>query len=255
MIDATFIQAVTTLAQQAITPKLLPVNDDQQIMLIDGKRVDLAIDPPRRKHVAKDLSAIVAFAKDAANVADVSPSVWFSQAGAVCLIDDEIRRDEIRLKLEFSPQFNQLCNWINGQTNTLKQDKAVLLLRTMFRDCLGQAGDLLNILKRLKFVNNVSGGSNIAHGKASLSKNIEQEITGDASIPEFFTLVLPIFASAFVSVQNIEVAIHIDCATESFTFIPIPGACAKAIELAEADIGKALADMLGDGVKLYYGSP
>src|ERR1019366_1314195 len=128
-------------------------------------------------------------------------------------------------------------------------------LRTMFRDCMGPAGNLISLLKNLKFTNNASGEATISQGKASYSNKIDQELTGAGSIPEDFQLDVPVFASGFRSVQRMDLAISIDCPSQTFTFIPLPGGCTRAIIQAEAEIGEALEGGLEDGAKLYYGAP
>lgn len=255
MIDADFITAVAELGHKAHEPHNIKINDDAALVVIDGTLKEVSISPPRRRHTAKDLTAIIAFAK-----ANPGASVWYSVAGATCLTNDADRRDRIDFAPTFSPQLNTLIAWDKSQGNAMKQEAAVKILRTMFRDCLGRAGDLLGVMKSLKFKQGAAGGAEIGHGKASYNKSIENEITGAGSIPEWFTMDVSIFASGFPCVQGVDVAIWIDVPNEVFHFIPIPGAVARAIERAEEKIGEVLGEELGGvgnegDVRLYYGTP
>lgn len=253
MMDAEAIQAIVEVVTKIVLPQKVVIDDTKTIVVVNGQTQSYTTPPPRRQHSAEDLSAIVAFAMPVKE-SPRQASVWYNASAVTCLIDDADRRDAITLKLKLSPQFQKIREWEN-QSKPMKQADAVLLLRTMFRDCMGPAGNLISLLKNLKFTNNASGEATISQGKASYSSRIDQELTGAGSIPEDFQMDMPVFASGFLSIVRMDLAISIDCPTQTFTLIPLPGGCQRAINAAEMELGASLAASLGDGAKLYYGAP
>ena len=137
MMDADAIQAITGIIQRAVKPEKVVIDDTQTLVVVNGQTNAYTTAPPRRAHSAEDLSAIVAFAKDP------KASVWYNSNSVTCLIDDADRRDSIKLSLKLSPQFRRMLEW-ESQSKPMKQADAVLLLRTMFRDCIDRKSTRLN---------------------------------------------------------------------------------------------------------------
>ena len=255
MIDSTFIQKIAELGRDAASP-IHKVPGDNEALLVRGPdggftRYDL---PVRRNHIAGELTAII----DLYNRFDEA-EIWYSRKGIVVVIetgDDVAYRDRATLPLTYSPQLALLQEWEAGRCNVYSQAPAVLTIRTVFRRCLGKAGNLEAALKNIKFLSAASGSSAISHGKASVGKQIETQVAGVENIPEQFTLQVPVFNGGFASIQDVEVAIDLDPATQNIKFIPIPGDVEAAIGRAEAHIGTTLAEILGEkGTKVYLGQP
>ena len=215
----------------------------------DGNIVMVNAEPDPRDHKARDLSAIIAFAEAEQTK---NSAVWYSRDAVVCLINDDDRRDRVTLRLDLSPQILQLMAF-EKNTISLKQSQLVILLRTTFAGCLSTAGEIITIVRNLKFKATIDGQSNLQHGSSSVGRALQQEITGAKAIPEEITLDVPIFANAFNFTGRIRVAIDIDIATETFRLIPLPLEIERAIAGAENKIGEALNGSLD--VEALYGTP
>lgn len=252
---ADFLKALEAMAVKAGGPVTVPIPGTSSRLLVrqangDYEEVDGYI--PSRNHKANDISAIVEFAHQFFETA----AIWYSRTGVICLTDDNDREDRVSYALSYSPQLSHIQGWAAGIGNRLKQRDAILLLRTMFKNCLGRTGRFLENLRLLNFKTSSEGSSGIQHGKASVGKAIMSEVSGIEAIPESIVMDVPIFASGFKVNLPIEIAIELDPANETIGFIPIPGDIESAIALAEAEVGARIRKELGEvKVPVYYGTP
>lgn len=212
-------------------------------------------EPKPRQHYAGDLSAIALFAAKSGDKA----AVWFSRAGVVCFTDDATRRDYIQLPLDLSPQLKAVME-LERTRKPWKQRDLILFLRTTLRACLAPSGNIIAILRRVKFTVNSGAQSAIEHGKKSVGRQLDAEVTGTDVLPEYIGLDVPIFASGFPGITGrIELALEPDPETETFALIPIPGEVERLILSGEMAIGikvaEALAEMSAEDVPVYFGKP
>lgn len=245
-----FFEAISGQAVKASGLKVIKLPGPEHIYLIDqgeGRFQIRNTEPPPRKHKAFDISAVVQFAAK-----HESAAVWYSRVGVVCLTDDDTRRDEVRLVLSLSEQVKAIAT-ISGKP--FAQRDLILLMRTTFADCLGAAGDLLAVLRGVRFRSAAGGESMVKHGSRSVGKTLEQEITGTGALPEYVKLQVPVWGNAFLSVQTVRLALEPDPETETFKLIPLPGELERAIEAGEGRLGAVLREQLGKGAALYYGEP
>jgi hypothetical protein len=220
----------------------------------DGSLDRVEADRPPWAHEAHSLQAVVAIAKEAqaANFA----SVWYGADHVTALFGEDLR-NRVRLGLAHSEPFLQLHAWRTTKA-ALTQVELVRSLRTTFRDALAQAGELVNVLKRVNFTATAATQGEVGHGRASLGKQIAGEVTGTGVIPEYVTFNFPVFANACLRALrgSVECALEPDAATGTFRVIPLPGQLELAAESALAALGEQLRAELGEsGVGLYYGRP
>lgn len=215
----------------------------------DGTLTEKTAEPEPRDHKALDLSAVIAFATDYD-----APSVWYSRHSVTCLVNDEERRDKVRLSLDWSPPMKALMQ-LEARPDPMKQSQLVLLLRTTFARCLAPAGDILTAVRSLKFSAGSDGASSIQHTSVSVGRAIRSEITGAKVIPEEITLDVPIFANAFAFTGRVQCAIDIDPGAETFKLIPLPLEIERAVVSAEKRIAELLAEGIGESAPIYYGNP
>lgn len=235
---------------RAVTP---PGEPSHRYYLAEGEGVGRFVEaePAPRDHSARNLQPIIAWAKEVGTTC----SIWFSRCGITLLMDEDNRRDKVSLDLNLSPQMVKV---LELQTkNIFSQRELIFLLRTTFARCQDKCPAFLKALRDLKFKVNSEGGGNIQHGKTSIGKSVMQEVLQQDLLPEYVTLVVPIFENAYFALpQSIEFAVEIHPAEEKFQLIPIPGAIEDAIERAEAEIGLKITAMLeGANVGVYYGEP
>jgi hypothetical protein len=252
MIDSA-LKFISDQAVKASGPHINTVPaEPPYVYFVNGERK--IAEPAPRAHVAKDLSAIIAFAKASEEIQANTATVWYSADGVVCFIDDATRRDYIYLPLSFSPQLKEIIKW-GDRSPPIKHHAFILLLRTMFKYCLTQAPNLIANLRVVKFASSSTTNSATGSSKVSIGKSIEAEVSNADGIPEEFFFNVPIFAEPLSKMEGlIDVALQCDAGSESFTLIPTPGAVAKQIALAENAIGATLREELGEGV-VHYGSP
>lgn len=255
LFDALTGQAVAANAVTVVRPDAEP--DHVYYLFQQGKepkKVEAAASP--RRHRACDLQAVVAFAE---RCKDFGSVVWYCRTGVVCLTADEDRRDSVTLPLDLSPQMKAV-QALEAIKKAMGQAEIVFALRTTFKACLGRAGNLLEVLRRVNFSASSAGGGTVEHGKRSVGKSLESQITGAAALPEYVTLDVPIFATAFPGIRGtVECALEPYPETQTFQLLPLPGEVERAVAGGEKAVGELLAQQLAeagaDGVPVYYGQP
>jgi hypothetical protein len=135
-----------------------------------------------------------------------------------------------------------------------KQADFVRLLRITFAGCLGPAGNLLEIVRKIQFRVNQAGRSEVQHGKASIGKSLEAELTGAGALPEEVVFQVPIFESGFQDLEMVGCALEVDPQTETFQLIPYPRSIEEALSVAEERLGAELTASL-EGVRVFHGVP
>lgn len=236
-------------------------NQDGTLKLVESA-------PEPRSHTASDLTAIIAKAKEErglflAGIGDGDeldhggPEVWFSRSNVTLFLSGNDRRETVKLPLVLSEPLARLIQFAQSKP-ALSQSDFVRELRVTFRDCLGQAGNLLPVLRQVKFKASVGTDTTLGHGNVSIGKSLDAQVTGSGDIPETVTLSVPVFsASAFKIVRaNVLCALEPNAATATFQLIPFPGQIEDAIAHGEKVIGTILREELTKpGVGVYYGNP
>lgn len=216
--------------------------------------------PATRKHVASSLDTLIAKAAETSE--DSGAEVWVDRTGVVLLLDAN-RRDTVSYPLGLSDQVKALEA---VATKPLSQKDIIFLLRTTFRDSLGLAGDIVPILRNVKFNAEQKGESEVQHGRSSVGKSITAEVTGTKALPEYVTLTVPVFAQAGTQQvrEPVVCALEPDAATVTFRLIALPGEIEKAIGAGELQVKTMIEGGLSEGiseeangshVKVYLGKP
>lgn len=249
--DPKTLEQIVDLSRKsnAVQVVTLP-GENERVLLIypNGEREFETLEPPARKHVVKGIESIVAMAEN-------QSSVWVDRTGVVILHDDYDRFGRSSMPLTFTPQLLRIQQ-LEKSPGPFKQSDLVLELRTMFRNCLQHAGDIVNVLRSLKFRVNASGNSEVGHGKASIGRSLEAEITGSKALPEYVTFAVQVWNELPAHVVKIEVAFEPDAATETLRFIPIPGQVEQQIISCVGGLQRSLTeDLKSITKKVYIGVP
>ncbi len=218
----------------------------------DGELVKVKANPAPDTHKAHSLKAIIA----KANYDTLDASVWYSFDKIVAVYGDD-QRKTVTLELTQSAQFLKLCGWSSTKPS-LTQVDIIREFRTTFYGCLGQAGNLVEILKKVNFRATSSTQGEVGHGKASLGKEVTGEVTGAAAIPLYITFNIPLFATAcFRDIRaDVLCALEPDAGTGTFRVIPIPGQLEVAIDWGMAKIAEQIAKGLeGSEIEMFFGKP
>lgn len=248
--------AIQEQQKAALRPEIIPIPGQvphiTHLAMPDGTMVAVYAEPPYRDHQAFDLATLCEWAKR--TEAD-DPFVWYSRDGVVLFLEDGNRRDKVQLELHTSQQLEKLEK-IEASRPAFDQKGLINLLRIDFRDCLQMCGNLVDVIRKVKFRQAQTGEAEIQHGKSSVGRALMSELTGQGSIPETITLPLPVFKGNFPCPATVDCALEIDSATEKFWLIPFPGEIERAYLSAEAAIALELGDRLADtGVPIFYGQP
>jgi hypothetical protein len=248
-------RAVSAQALEAATPKIVkpPAEPDHRYLVIQGSTVSrMEAVPHPREHclgtLASLLEAIKHYENDEGGVV-----VWYDRTGVTVHLNDETRRDLLQMGLPYAKPLQVLLS-LQEKTQPMQQKPFVLLLRTTFATCCSPG--VVDLFKKIKFRQGVQQDSVISHGKASLGKSVEMELTGTKDLPEYLSFDVRVWESGFTSTQRVECALEIDAAAETFSLIPLPGQIEGAIQKAMEALGVALAEGLeGVDVPVFCGSP
>lgn len=218
----------------------------------DGSLEKHTAEPGPRQAKAHSLQAVCALAVEQKGV---HPEIWYGPDHVTALLGE--RNGTVTLPLAYSDQFNRLSH-LKAHRPPLTQAEIVRELRTTFRDALGPAGNLVEVLRRVRFNATATTEGEVGHGRASLGKQIAGEVTGTAAIPEYVTLTFPVYATpCFRVIQaHVECALEPDPGTGTFKLIPLPGELESAVEYATQRICEEIGERLdGEEIPVYHGRP
>lgn len=253
------IAKIQQLADEARQPHVLkPAQEPGHVYyLVEGDEAHLKFaEPPPRDHRVADLPTLaelcLRFASDERPVA-----LWYGKGGVEAIFDDdEGRRDRARLALTPSRQMAVLSQWAS-ELKWLEQTHLVRVLRAVFPHAFASAG-VVDVFRRLKFRQASSGEKVVEHGRASLGKSIEAELTGASSVPEELQFHVPAFCEGgFRIMCLIPCVVEIDPAAERIAIMPTAGALDAAWDDVEQELGaRVLAAVEGaEHVHVYRGAP
>jgi len=211
-------------------------------------------DPEPRDHNILFVEDMVAFAINHKSDLD-SMSIWCSRTGITLILNESTRRDHVRLPLEKSRQISTLELW-NNSTIWLDQTSLVRILRATFSECL--PGQVIPAFRRLKFRVNSSGEKVLEHGRSSIGKTLEAELTGESALPEELVFHVPMFNGSNLSIwSHIRCIVDADPHAEKIAIIPQAGQCEGAWLRSESEIAKLIKERIGEesGIHVYCGEP
>lgn len=257
------------LSEQAVkaanaSPVPIDVTKDTFVRQSDGTFAILQAEPGKRDHQAQDLFTVVAFALRE----PLKSAIWYSASEVVALLDDADRRDTVTMHLAFSPQWLWLASQ-DANAKQLDQRTLIYTLRTLLRDNLALAGDLVAVLRQINFAVGQAGESNVQRGKSSVGKTVKAEIQGVGELPEYVTLQVPVWTGPLAKIRvRVDLVLEPDEQTQTFKFAPLPGqmdkALVEALETLEAEIQSLCAAVGSDMgvdeaaaqmVRVYRGEP
>jgi hypothetical protein len=252
---AEFVQTIQEMAQRLLRPEVLSIPGQNShlvsLAMPDGQVKTFPLEPPTRDHKPATISTLVELAAGYRN-----PCIWYNRHAVILIMDTDTRRDFAKLKLELSPQVKDVCK-LEQSPNWMDQKALVRFLRVNLAGCI--PASLLAVVRNLKFKINESGQADIQHGKSSIGKAIQSELTGQDSIPEEVTIVLPIFLGPWSFITgNVVCALEIDTLQSRFLLTPLPGSIESVLLAAEDRIGDQVNQCIADlnlEAPVYYGQP
>lgn len=243
------LQLFTETAQKAANAQILSIPGDPFRLLVSqaGAREILELPASRRNHKLNDLDSLLALA-DRFQATSV---LWHSEQAIVLVTDDEVRRDQATLELEFSMAYNALR--IIGEGQSFDQKEFIRLLKVTLCDCVPP--DLLPAVRTLKFSRNESGASEVNHGQASMGRQVEASITGASKIPESFVVQTNVYSNVLQDqTVQIRVAIDIDLEKHSFDLSIVGDDLSTSMLLTQEALAERLAEG-NDQRRILFGKP
>lgn len=236
------LDRLVSLGNKAKEIKTLPIGDYQRLEIApDGATTvrQLPVKPVARKLETFDgfltyVSQRSEFAGDGAESDFELPEIIAHEGSVVFYSEKEFAYLEnpglhTGLKAVFSLKKSEPFMWLEtGSSKFQNQQDFVRTLRITLRDVL-PPGNLLQIVREVKFTNNASGAGVVQHGKQSMSREIINEVKGTGVIPEDVTLNVQPF-------ENLPFKCNVDCAIEideqacAFRITPFPGRLRKCID-------------------------
>lgn len=214
----------------------------------DGSLDFRAANPAPTAHAPLSLASLVALA------VEWGAAVWHSPE-AVVAVDG---RDRATLALAKSEPFALLEHWAKNRT-AMPQADLIRELRIKLAGCLGPAGNLLDLLRVVRFKTGSDTVAEIDRGRSSIGRQLQSEVTGTDRLPEVVAFSVPVFATPSVAgIRSVvQCALDPDAATGTFRVIPLPGQLEAATEYAAGEVGAIIRDLIGDaeGIPVYHGRP
>lgn len=179
--------------------------------------------------------------------------IYLNQEKMVYVYDFDDRRDKATCQLIPSEQIQFLLNLKKTGTTALKQTEILKVLRIKFKDCLPAGSLVIDHLRSVKWGVQAEGGAVINRGKESMGREITASVKGLDLLPEEIRLRFPYYENVKTSVVEVNCALEINVADESFSIIPFPQELQKAQTVALESI-EAMVKGTHGAPKLFYGS-
>lgn len=245
------IELIQETAQQAQQPDVRKIGSirtphETRLLLPGGQVEVIEHDPPARSHTVYDIDSLGMWADD-----EGTAKVWHCDTEVVMVLDDAgYRENLVRLPLPIHPKFQAL------DTCGVRFDQKTLIdfLRLNLKEEIEAAAPgLITSLRKVKFRRSDSGVSEVAVGRESMGRDIEELVTGVSEFPEELTLRLPIWLHLDLTV-GVEMAFDVDASNCQFIFRPKPGAIQQARVVAQEWLHDQLAAACGN-CPIYFGKP
>jgi hypothetical protein len=139
--------------------------------------------------------------------------------------------------------------------NEFDQPAMIRALRLKFIGAEKRA-ELLTAIRSLKWRQSSEGFADVQHGKESLGKSVESEVTGSGSIPELVVITCPVFSNPGEEENEVGIGCDLDInpAEQTFSFQPIAGEIDAAVASALDDIRKRI-EAACPTVLVLFGAP
>lgn len=244
---AEFVSRISQLAVSSAAVSKVELPGDRYALKSGDILTFHDIPPSRRDHWVQRIEDLETAAKSFAAGADVT--AFHDDKSIVLLLDSVDRRDQVTMLLNHSPQFKTL----QSLGAELTPPQIVRLLRHDLHD-VAPAG-LLPVVRRVDFKRRNDGSSNIQHGKESLGRSIEAEISGAENIPEYVTMSCPVYDAPDLSQKYpVVCSVEINAMAGTFRICPLPGQLEAAIHAAQDLIHNRLLEAI-DSQEVLYGAP
>jgi hypothetical protein len=195
----------------------------------DGKAERFTAEPSRHCEVLATPEQLAQFALDAIEKAHRidKPIILIGTDRIVFAYSAQERRDFAYCPLTLTKQYKLLEQWEKSPV-LLTQREMIQALRVTFRGNVAN-GNLLPIVRQLKFESSSIGGNTVQHGSESMGRSLVAKVMGAEAIPEEFMLDIPVFEESR-HLHRVECALDVDVQSARFTPLPFPQQLQMALE-------------------------
>lgn len=252
-----FVEAIAKLTSQAnehIHPKITAIpGDPRKVFVSDRSGVrEMKLPPDLRSHTVAGIGDLLEAYKVWCGEPSASEALgvfWHDSDVVTLVIDDFDRRDRVTMPLEYTQQFARIKKL--AEQPHLSQREAVNLFRHDLKDC--GPDTMLPALRKLEFKRKNDGSRTFEHGKESLGRSIELQVTGASAIDEYVTFRVPLYKNPGVHlVVGIQCSIELDSEKEQIIIKPLPDQINTAVKEGQAVIHGKLSE---SGAAVFFGSP
>lgn len=170
-------------------------------------------------------------------------TVYVSTAGVTAALGSD-GRDRVHFPLKLSAAMTHLQG--PAATGAYTQAQFKTLLKGTFDGCLTKCPSLPALIERVRFKQGQTVDQSLGQGRVSVSKQIEQDVTGTGTIPEFVTLNVPVWDGKLRQARaDVRCGLDVDAGTCTFGLYALPGEVARALDEAEEQLLAYVRDCTG----------
>jgi hypothetical protein len=246
-----FVDAIAGLAVSASQPKIIKDTGDPRKLLVchNGTEREVDVAPPLH---ASTVNVFESLYEAVERFSDEKPaSIWHDRAQVVALLDDDDRRETVRLALRVSEQFRSL----EQLPGSFDQRSLVLFLK---RNLAGAVDvGLIAIFRQIDFSKREEGGTTVKHGDESLGRSIHAAIANAADIPEYLTVRVPVYSNPGIVqfLVTIKLSVDIDVQRGTFELTPLPDELENAVRYTQEQLGELLRSGAPENATVFSGTP
>jgi len=214
-------------------------------LFANGEYAAFEHDRPPRRHSACDIPTLLAKTTDRS-------TIWHQGDRVIAVLDDSDashREDFVELKLDPSDKWTALADAGRPREHA----EFVRWLYENLRDELNEASPgLLGVLRNLRFRTVDDEEKSIKHGRESMGRSIDSEITGAEAIPETIKLQIRRWSSIDYY-ACVECVVRLDTHARTLCVKPLADELRRAEHAAQDWLGDMLANQADCPV--HYGAP
>ncbi len=243
------IEKIQSLANAAKKIDVVRETETQVLFSVDGQIYPWN-KPVFRHHVVDsvdDLCSVIA-----AYGATDDASIWIRPDCIVAKLDGDVLVDEVRLPLTYDVPLLRLMEL---EQEKLTQQGLIQLLRHELPGVVG-AESLLACVRKIRFRSGVAGHADIQHGRESLGREVENEVTGAGDIPEDATVECRVYCNPRETrTYTVRCFLQVFPETQQFTFRPAAGELHEIRTQAIEDIRSRIEQAIGKSAVVFFGEP
>lgn len=244
-----FVDAIAGLAVSASQPKIIKDAGDPRKLLVchNGTEREVDVAPPLH---ASTVDTFDALQEAVERFGGAAASIWHDRGRVVALLNDDDRRETVRLELVVSDQFKSL----QKLPATFDQRSLVLFLK---RNLAGAVdASLIAIFRQIDFSKHEEGGATVKHGDESLGRSIHAAIANAQVIPEFLVATVRVYSNPGLQLAvTVKLSVDIDVQRGTFELTPLPDELENAVRCTQDYLGELLRSGAPENATVFAGTP